>query len=118
LTLSPNFTFKDFMKTPYYNGQSEMRMIYLGKKYIINGKEYYVSLFFEDGFLNVVNLTYADESISEEDEMKRKEIHDKILEENGIEVNKEYGWGKVVSSYDPKGNSSNIIIAYRHLMSI
>lgn len=51
LSFYPGFRFEDFKKTKYYNGQDEIRVIYLDEKKIIDGRQYigginlYISLY-------------------------------------------------------------------------
>lgn len=113
LIFSPQFTYKDFMKTPYYNGQDGVRMIYLKDKQIIDEKSYIVSFFFRDEKIYMVSLINCDEDIAEKDEQGRKKVHDNILQNSCIENGKEYTWGKVESNYDARSNISSIDILYK-----
>lgn len=114
LIFFPGFSFEDFKKTPFYNNnQDGIRAIYLDDKQMISGKEFYVSFFFKDGIIYAIILIYAEISITEEHEMERKKFHDEILATNDIINGKEYNWGKVISEYDAKSNSSEIVIVYK-----
>lgn len=112
LRFTPNSTFQDFMKTPFYKGQDKVRVIYLDEKQQIDNKEFLVNFFFRDDKIYVVTLVAWDENISEKQEPQRKLIHDKILLDNHIQNGKEYPWGKVVSEYDARSNISGISIFY------
>ncbi len=113
LKFSPMMTFEDFKKSPLYDNQEDFRVIQLRDRQYIDGNEYYVSFFFRDGMIYAITLIYANMTISEENEMERKKIHDKILIANNIESGKEYSWGRVTSGYDGRSNSSEIVITYR-----
>lgn len=69
-----------------------------------------VSFFFREGKIYMVSLINCDENISEDREKERKEIHDRILIQEGIESGKEYNWGKIESKYDVRSNVSSIDI--------
>ncbi len=114
LIFSPHFTFEDFKKTPFYDDQDGVRLIQLDKKQVIDGKKYYVSFFFMDNLIYAVSLIYDEVSISEENEMDRKKLHDEILASYNIESGKEYSWGEIKSKYDAKSNISKILILYKH----
>lgn len=60
----------------------------------------------------MVSMINCDCDISMEQEMQRKEVHDKILEDMGIQSGNVYSWGKIVSQYDSKSNISSINIYY------
>lgn len=113
LIFSPCFTYDDFVKTSYFQGQDSIRMIYLDQKQIIDGKTYIVGFFFKEKKIYMVSLIICDENISESEEKKRKVIHDNILLENGINSGKEYNWGKIQSEYDKRSNISSINVYYK-----
>ena len=113
LIFSSSYTFEDFKRTPYFNGQDGVRIIYLDEKQIINGRTYLVSFFFREGKIYMVSLINCDENILEDNEKIRKERHDKILLHEGIEDGKEYNWGKIESKYDARSNVSSIDIFYK-----
>jgi len=115
LIFSPTMTFEDFKETPFYDNQDGIRVIQLSDSQYINGDEYYVSFFFREGMIYALTLICANMTISEENEMERKKLHDKILTANNIESGKEYSWGKVTSEYDARSNSSEIVITYKLL---
>ena len=56
LIFSPNFSYEDFKKTPYFNGQNNVRMIYLNEYQIIEGRKYMVSFFFKKDKIYILNL--------------------------------------------------------------
>ena len=47
-----------------------------------------------------------------QDENEGKEVHDKILKENGLAEKEEFSWGKIISDYDVRSNISSINIIY------
>lgn len=113
LVFSPNFSYDDFKKTPYYNGQNNVRMIYLNEYQIIEGRKYMVSFFFKKDKIYMVSLVNCDEIISEDNEKRRKKKHDNILSLEKIENGKEYCWGKIQSEFDARSNVSSINIYYK-----
>ena len=60
----------------------------------------------------MVSLIYCELELSAEQEPKRKEVHDKILQDIGINQKKEFEWGKISSEYEVKSNISSINIIY------
>jgi hypothetical protein len=109
--LSPQYTFSEFINTKLYKKHhNEDRMINLEGRYSIGNRYYFVSLLFQLGKLKVVQMMVDDESINEQTEEKRKKIHDQLLEGNNIK--NKYIWGSVISDYDKRSNSSDIIITY------
>ncbi len=113
LVIHPQYSFKEFQETPFYKGQDDERVIYIEEPQIIDGRKYLVDLTFDNKKIYSVSLCNIDVELTDwEDEPKRKEIHDKILIENGILNGCQYGWGNIVSEYDPKGGVSDINIYY------
>lgn len=112
LIVQPEFQFDEFKKTKYYGGQDGIKIIYLEKIQKIDTYHYFVNLFFKEKQLYSVSLINCDQNISESNEIDRKTIHDKILSENGIQINVSYNWGKIISEYDPRSNISSIDIFY------
>ncbi len=62
--------------------------------------------------MQVPDLENSWENYSEEKEIKRKQLHDQWLSDMGIKTDFNYAWGKITSSFDPRGGSSNIGIQY------
>ena len=113
LVIHPQYSFKEFQETPFYKGQDDERVIYIEEPQIIDGRKYLVDLTFDNKKIYSVSLCNIDVELTDwEDEPRRKEIHDKILIENGILNGCQYGWGNIVSEYDPKGGVSDINIYY------
>ena len=115
LIFFPGFTFNDFKRTPYFKGQDGVRIIYLDEPQKIGKYKFLVGLFFKDRVIYMITLINCDKEFQENEERKRKNIHDSILQENGIEDGKEYKWGRVVSEYDVRGNISSINIYYENM---
>ncbi len=107
-----DYTFKQFKKSALYSGQNAERVFTLEGKYKIDNWEFYVSLFFRQGILNMISLCCNTHEISFDDEPKRKELHDSILAEYGLSDDEEFVWGSVRSVYDRKSNVSSINIIY------
>ena len=113
LCIGPDYSFEDFKKTPYYNNQDDIRVIYLEGERVIDGINYAVSLMFMCEKIYLISLLCCNETFTHETEQERKKLHDEILRKYGIVNRKEFVWGTVSSDYDPKGNISSIHIAYR-----
>jgi len=113
LIIKPNYTFDEFKRTKYYTNQDGIRIINLEGPQCINNRNYIVSIFFRDGIIYMLSLIGCDEEYKAEDEPKRKEYHDRILEELGVHNNEEYTWGSIKSIYDARSNLSSINITYR-----
>lgn len=111
LKIRPGFTFEDFKKTKEYQGQDGIRVIELADAVTIDNHKYYVSFFFREGNIYALSLFCCDQEFGFEDEIKRKELHDRILAEYNI-TEENYPWGKIVSNYDRRGNVSSIGFYY------
>lgn len=112
LTIFPGFSFEQFKHTKFYDNQDGVRIIYLKEHQIIKGREYIVSLFFRDKKIYMVSLICCDEEFSENNEEKRKELHDTILNESGLNSHMKYNWGEISSDFDARSNISSINIIY------
>ena len=112
LTIFPGFSFEQFKNTRFYKNQDGVRVFYLDDSQIIDNRKYIVSLFFRNGKIYMVSLICCDKEFSEKDEVKRKILHDDILNELGINHQKKYSWGKISSDYDARSNVSSINILY------
>ena len=112
LEISSKYTFKQFQQTKYYKGQDGIRIIYLDEPQNIEGERYMVNLFFREGIIYMVSLLNIEKEFSEADEFQRKEIHDELLKQMGIDTEKQYSWGSVISEYDAKSNISSIDIVF------
>ena len=112
LVIKPGYKFQEFKETKYYTNQDGIRIIYLDSPKKINNREYYVSLFFREGKINVLSLICSDTEYSEKDEPMRKELHDSILKEMGLHNSSEFEWGQIKSNYDASSNFSSIDIVY------
>ncbi len=112
LTIYPDFSFEQFKHTKFYKNQDGIKIIYLDGQQIIDDRKYIVSLFFRNGKIYMVSLICCDKEFSENDEEKRKILHDDILNELGIRPQERYSWGKISSDYDARSNLSSINIVY------
>ena len=108
----PKYTFEDFRRTPFYNGQTSNRVVNLDKQITIDGHGYMVEIFFRNGNLYMLSLVCCEKSLSMEQELERKEIHDKILEQYQIHQNERFCWGRIASEYDARGGISSINFYY------
>lgn len=64
-------------------------------------------------FLGIYETDNPWENWSGSHELKRKELHDKWLEENLGNPPYDYSWGTVSSTYDPRSGSSTITFTYK-----
>ena len=112
LTIFPGFSFEQFKRIRFYKNQDGLGIIYLDEQQIIDNRKYIVSLFFRNEKIYRVSLICCDKEFLEQDEYKRKELHDDILNELGINHQMEYSWGKISSDYDARSNVSSIDIMY------
>ncbi len=112
LTIYPNYSFEQFKHTKFYKNQDGIKMIYLDGPQRIDGRNYIISLFFRYGKIYMVSLICCDVEFLENDEKKRKALHDDILNGLGIRPQERYSWGKISSDYDAKSNLSSINIVY------
>lgn len=112
LTIYPGFSFEQFKHTKFYKNQDGIKMIYLDGQQIIEDRKYIVSLFFRNGTIYMVSLICCEKEFSENDEKKRKILHDDILNGFGIRSQERYSWGKISSDYDTRSNVSSINIVY------
>jgi len=112
LIIYPDFSFEQFKHTKFYKNQDGIKIIYLDGQQIIDDRRYIVSLFFMNGKIYMVSLVCCDKGFSENDEEKRKILHDNILNELGIRPQESYSWGKISSDYDARSNLSSINIVY------
>lgn len=112
LVIYLGFLFEQFKETKYYKSQDGVRIIYLDGYQMINNRKYIVSLFFRNNKIYMVSLICCDKEFNENEEYKRKELHDNILRELRIESQVEYSWGKISSDYDVRSNLSSINLTY------
>jgi len=112
LTIYPGFSFEKFKHTKFYKNQDSIKIIYLDGQQIIDGRKYIISLFFRNGKIYMVSLICCNKEFPENDEKKRKILHDDILKELGIRPQEKYSWGKISSDYDARSNLSSINIMY------
>lgn len=110
--IAPGYTFKDFQKTEFYNGQDGIRIIRINDTVKIDENKFVVNLFFRNKILYMISMICTDEEIPFSEEIKRKQIHDEILRNNGLNSESFFDWGNIKSVYDPKGNVSSINIIY------
>ncbi len=112
LTIYPGFSFEQFKHTKFYKNQDGIKMIDLDGPQMIGGRNYIVSLFFRHGKIYMVSFLCCEKEFSENEEKKRKILHDDILNEFGIRPQERYRWGKISSEYDARSNLSSINILY------
>ena len=112
LVITSGYTFDQFRATRYYKGQKPERVFWLDEKFMFQGHSFMVSLFFRSGVIYMLSLLCCDLEFGMEEEKKRKELHDEILQSWGI-GRSDQEWGYVESVYDARSNISSINIVYK-----
>ena len=112
LVITSGYTFDQFRATRYYKGQKPERVFWLDEKFMFQGHSFMVSLFFRSGVIYMLSLLCCDLEFAMEEEKKRKEFHDEILQSWGIERS-DQEWGYVESVYDARSNISSINIGFQ-----
>ena len=112
LVITSGYTFDQFRSTRYYERQNPERVFWLDEKYMFQGHSFMVSLFFRSGVIYMLSLLCCDLEFGMEEEEKRKELHEEILQSWGIERS-DQEWGYVESVYDARSNISSINIVYK-----
>jgi len=122
--IGPRFTRKDFVSSILSN---ESRVLVKNEPYCsfsvgsyeISGLRFIVSLSFYGDILESIELTYDDDEPgssrsdwSEVKEFDRKRIHDQWLTSLHGRSSHRHRWGEIRSGYDPRSDSSSIIIRY------
>ena len=110
--ISPGYNFTDFQKSSFFDGQDGIGIIKIKDIVQIENSNYVVSLFFRNKNLYIMSLVCVDIDIPFSEEIKRKQLHDKILKEHGLNDKSVFEWGSIESVYDPKGNVSSVNIVY------
>ncbi len=112
LVITSGYTFDQFRSTRYYEGQNPERVFWLDEKFMFQGHSFMVSLFFRSGVIYMLSLLCCDLEFGMEEEKKRKELHEEILQSWGI-VQPEHEWGYIKSVYDARSNISSINIGFK-----
>ncbi len=111
LVITSGYTFEQFRNTRYYKGQNPERVFWLDEKFMFQGHSFMAGLFFRSGVIYMLSLLCCDLEFGMEEEKKRKELHDEILQSWGI-VRPDQEWGYVESVYDARSNISSINIGF------
>jgi hypothetical protein len=111
LVITSGYTFEQFRNTRYYKGQNPERVFWLDEKFTFQGHSFMVGLFFRSGVIYMLSLLCCDMEFGMEEEKKRKELHDEILQSWGI-VQPEHEWGYIKSVYDARSNISSIDLVF------
>ena len=111
LVITSGYTFDQFRATRYYKGQKPERVFWLDEKFMFQGHSFMVSLFFRSGVIYMLSLLCCDLEFGMEEEKKRKELHDEILQSGGI-GRSDQEWGYVESVYDARSNISSIDLVF------
>mgnify|MGYP000366263397 FL=1 len=109
---APGYTFEDFQRSTFFEGQDGVRIIRLNDTVKIGGNNFITSLFFRNKILYMLSMMSVDIDIPFSEEIKRKQLHDEILAKNGLSPETFFDWGNIKSIYDSKGNVSSINIIY------
>ena len=108
LVITSGYTFDQFQSTRYYKGQNPERAFWLEEKFML---QVMAGLFFRNGVIYMLSLLCCDLEFGMEEEKKRKELHDEILQSWGIERS-DQEWGYVESVYDARSNISSIDLVF------
>ena len=111
LVITSGYTFDQFRSTRYYERQNPERVFWLDEKFMFQGHSFMAGLFFRSGVIYMLSLLCCDLEFGMEEEKKRKELHDEILQSWGI-VRPDQEWGYVESVYDARSNISSINIGF------
>ena len=111
LVITSGYTFDQFRSTRYYERQNPERVFWLDEKFMFQGHSFMVGLFFRSGVIYMLSLLCCDMEFGMEEEKKRKELQDEILQSWGI-VQLEHEWGYIKSVYDARSNISSIDLVF------
>lgn len=117
IVLNSNMSPGIFMATSLYKGGSVEPNYLLKDTHEINGKEFLITLYFNNEKLKKIHLSEAIKGLSwdnwsEEVEINKKKSHDQwLLSVLGNEPYN-YSWGNIESIFDKKGCVSSIILRY------
>ena len=103
--IMPGYAFED-------KGQDGIRIIRINDTVQIGKNKFIASFFFRNKVLYMISIICVDVEIPFSEEIKRKNIHDNILKNNGLAPESFFDWGNIKSVYDPKGNVCSINIIY------
>ena len=81
--IMPGYTFEDFRNTKFYKGQDGIRIIRINDTVQIGKNKFIASFFFRNKVLYMISIICVDVEIPFSEEIKRKNIHDNILKNNG-----------------------------------
>ena len=112
LVFKPGYTFEEFSRSKYYDNQDAIKAIYLKNIFEIDSHKYLIHFFFRNKIIYAVSLVCVDVDFSYKDEVERKLLHDKILNQNNIQVKNQYIWGSIQSEFDQRSNCSEILVIY------
>ena len=112
LVIIPGYSFDQFKKTHFYNGQDGIRTIQLPEEIVLWNHRFIVTLFFRNHIIYLVDLYCADSDCEGLEEPEMKSYHDNILIKNGLQSENQYSWGKIISSCSPRDNIASIIVLY------
>ncbi len=121
-TIKPGLLEVDFLASSLgamtrFNGANDGYSRYSGSGPLEGGLICYFALYFYDGILDMVIWTpkwpgtgnsWAE--WSEEEELRVKELNDRLLEQYLGPPPYSYAWGSIESDYDMKGGSSGIVM--------
>lgn len=122
--ITKDLTKNDFINSSLFNDvisqQTHMFSNYYLKPQLIGKDKFIIVLFFnQNDMIYLVNISLSNEGSvptwtnwSQDEELKRKDMHDKWLENNIGKPPYKYLWGEISSDYDPRSGSSMITIKY------
>lgn len=109
---TPGYTFDDFQKSSFFEGQDGVKIIRLNETVQIGENNFIANLFFHNKILYMLSMVCVDIDFNFSEEIKRKQFHDEILAKYGLSHETFFDWGNIKSVYDSKGNVSSINIMY------
>lgn len=123
-TITKGLTKNDFINSNKFKDVLSQQTLtfsnYYLKPQLIGKDKFMVVLFFnQNDMIYLVNISLSDDGSvpswtnwSEDEELKRKDLHDNWLEKNIGMPPYKYAWGEISSNYDPRSGSSMITIKY------
>lgn len=117
LRIGPWLSHRQFLSSPLYKRatsliHNEGWHSYRIEPTIINQHKFYIRLQFLHSTLKWIDFVAGGGVDIDESEQQR--IHDRLLEGWLGTGPYEYEWGDVVSSYDPRSDSSSVIVSYKN----
>jgi hypothetical protein len=119
IVLGPSFVLDDLLSSSLAGqcqagpGAEPYRSLVIGE-HLISGLTFFVTLGFYGQKLEFIDLLYSGElpDGSKTQEAERKKVHDRWLVKQLGKASSTYKWGEISSDYDPRSDTSSIVIRY------